>query len=363
MQTSGSTKFWLTFILIIVAAFLGGILGNWVFIYFLDKYYGIPGGNYLAAPTSSEVIIRDAKKTITEQDNRIMQAINGIDASIVKIFKKASAVNGSYTSQSAVTSGLVVTSDGWLIVPGRLTVSKSGGYEEYEAVSLDRKRFGIEKAHFDPVLGVSFVHLKQAQNLIVHNFIFKRELSVGQTVVGLAQDGSLEIGRLSRNQPQPRLSDATPREIILSGFSGKSIYFFDASGQVIGFNQGKMYLATDTVERSLEKLLTDNKITYPRLGVRYIRLTDIYAKPTDTGALLMALDKNNPAVVPGSPADKAGLKAGDVITAVDDVVINEFNDVSSLIQDYNPGESVTLTIRRGNEIKNISVKLDEALNK
>jgi len=68
MKIAESYKFWFILIGILFAAFFGGILGNWVFIYLLDKYYGIPGGNYLAAPTSSSVIVRDAKKVIVRTE-------------------------------------------------------------------------------------------------------------------------------------------------------------------------------------------------------------------------------------------------------------------------------------------------------
>jgi hypothetical protein len=358
MKLSQSGKFWAIFVLIIVAAFIGGILGNWVFIYLLDKYYGIPGGNYLAAPTSSPIIFRDAK-TIAEQDNRITQTIAAIDSSLVKIFKKTSATNGVYEPQDATTTGFVMTSDGWLIAPVKLNPAKNGSFEEYEAITNDRKRFVIEKAFFDPAMGISFIRLSHAQNLSVRNFIFKRELSTGQTLLSSGVDASIEIARLSRPSSVFPLSDSAPITLTVSGFSPRPAYFFDAAGQMIGLNQGKMILAMDSIENVLEKILTDSRIIHPRLGVRYINLSESFAHGTDTGALLTAVDKNNPAIIAGSPAEKIGLRAGDIIAAIDDVTLNDFNDLNVLVHEYHPGDTIILTVRRGQETKKLSVTLDE----
>ncbi len=70
-----------------------------------------------------------------------------------------------------------------------------------------------------------------------------------------------------------------------------------------------------------------------------------------TGALVVA-------VTTGSPADEAGLQAGDVITAVDDEPVDAENDLADRIAAYRPGDTVSLTVERpGEEPRQVTVEL------
>ncbi len=352
MKFTEASKFWFVLIGIVVAGFIGGILGNWVFIYLLDKYYGIPGGNYLAAPTSSSVIIRDAKKVIVEQDNRIAAAVASADRGFVRIFKRSDS--GVYQLKEAVATAAVMTSDGWIVTPSRL----NNALNEYEAVSADRRRFSLEKVETDSVTGLSFVRLARAQNLPVSGFISSAQLSVGQTLISVAPDASIEVGRLSRTIPSVRASEGRPLVLSVTDFSTRSAYFFDAAGQMAGVSDGSSMLAMDSIQSILENLLTDGQIRRTRLGVNYLNLSQALASGNDSGILLTALDKDNPAIIPGTPAERAGLKAGDIITAIDQTTLNEFSSFPSLLQEYRPGDTIALTVKRGQEVKTISVQLD-----
>src|SRR5581483_12144889 len=60
-------------------------------------------------------------------------------------------------------------------------------------------------------------------------------------------------------------------------------------------------------------------------------------------------------VVSGSPADKAGLKAGDVITAVGTTDITTADDLTAAVNAYKPNDQVTMTVNRGGSSKSLSV--------
>lgn len=361
MKLTDSIKFWLVFLFVIVAAFLGGILGNWTFIYLLDKYYGIPDGSYLASTGTSSVIVRDIKKTIVEQDNKIAQAVSVADKSLLKIFKKQT--NAVYQPKDAVATAAVMTSDGWLMMANSLTPSKNGGWEDYEVVSPDRKIYAIEKIKTDPISKISFVHLVDAKNLLVNNLIPSQNLSIGQTVVAVGFDRAVEISRLSRDATVAYSSDILFTKLVLSDFSGRNAYLFDANGQLVGVSYNNEVLSMNGVAKTLEKLLTQDKITYPRLGIHYLDLSKVLDRETKIGALISTIDKDKLGIMPNSPAEKSGLKLGDVITALDDTPINEFNNLTLLMQDYSPSDTVVLTIKRAKEVMKISVTLDEVVVK
>lgn len=352
MKLTDSAKFWLVFLFVLIAAFLGGILGNWVFIYLLDKYYNIPGGNYLASPTANSVIVRDTKKTIVEQDSLISQSISLADRGVVKIFKKQA--NGIYQPKDALATAVVMTSDGWLMTLNSIAASKVSNWGDYEVVTSDRKTFLIESIKTDVVSKVSFIHLVGAKNLLVNGFVSSQDLSVGQTLIADGFDGSIEVGRLSRDVSTTYSSDVLFTKLVVSDFSGHNAYLFDARGQMAGAIYNGQVLAINGIEKSLEKLLTAGKIVYSHFGINYLDLSKVLDSQGRAGALITAVEKN-------SPAEKSGLKIGDIITTLDGTTINEFNNLTLLMQDYSPNDTIALTIRRDKETKNISVKLDELM--
>lgn len=354
MKLTDSAKFWLVFLFVLFAALLGGILGNWAFIYLLDKYYGVPSGNYLSSSTPSAVIVRDNKKTIVEQDSRIAQAVALADRGLVKIFKKQA--NGIYQPKDALATAVVMTSDGWLMTLNDITPAKAGSYSEYEVVTSDRKIFSIESIKTDVISKVSYIHLTEAKNLLVSNLVSSQELSVGQTLIAIDFDGSVEIGRLSRDASTTFSSDVLFTKLVVSDFSGHNAYLFDANGQMVGAIYNGQVLAMNGIGKTLEKLLTEGKIVYSRLGVNYLDFSRVFDREGRTGALVVSLVKD-------SPAEKGGLKVNDVITTLDGTAINEFNNFTLLMQDYSPNDTVALTIRRAKETKNISIKLDELIVK
>jgi len=75
------------------------------------------------------------------------------------------------------------------------------------------------------------------------------------------------------------------------------------------------------------------------------------------GAELRASDLV-PAIIKNSPADKAGLKAGDIITRINSQEINADNDLAVILSSYSPGDSIILDyLRQGNNLQ-VEIILD-----
>jgi 2-alkenal reductase len=156
----------------------------------------------------------------------------------------------------------------------------------------------------------------------------------------------------------------------------------DAHGRVIGINQqiksssggGEgvgFAVPIDVIKRSLDALRKSGEARYAFLGVGsvalYPQLVDRFDLPVDKGAWIQD-------VTPGGPADKAGLRGGrgrtrfqiqdfadggDVITAIEGRPIEDANDLSSVVSQFDPGETVTVQVHRGGETKDVKVRLGE----
>lgn len=157
---------------------------------------------------------------------------------------------------------------------------------------------------------------------------------------------------------------------ISSGNSGGPL--LNMKGEVVGVNtavsqEGEnigFALPVDQVRLIVESVQKYGKIVRPFLGVRYLILNEEIAKKNDMdiseGALIIRGDgRDELAVVPGSPADKAGLRENDIILSIDGRPIKEGQSLQALISRYQPGDVVTLEIYRAGNRMDVQVTLED----
>jgi S1-C subfamily serine protease len=155
-----------------------------------------------------------------------------------------------------------------------------------------------------------------------------------------------------------------------------------ADGKVIGINQqiktnsggGEgvgFAVPVDVIKRSLGALRETGNAQYAFLGVSsvplYPQLVERFDLPVDKGAWVQEVQS-------GTPADRAGIRGGrgntrfqiqsyaqggDIITKVEGKVIEDANDLSAVVAQFQPGQEVTVEVHRGGETKDIKVKLGE----
>lgn len=107
-------------------------------------------------------------------------------------------------------------------------------------------------------------------------------------------------------------------------------------------------------------MLANGKISRAFLGVSYIPVTPETAKQYNlsvkSGAYVYS-GSGKTAVASGSPAEKAGIKDKDVITKVNDIEIGSDGALSTLLGEYAPGDTVTLTLLRDGKEQTVKVTL------
>ncbi len=132
----------------------------------------------------------------------------------------------------------------------------------------------------------------------------------------------------------------------------------DQSGSSVGFA-----IPVNDAKPVIKSVREIGRIVRPRLGVRYIMLTPAIAEQYKlakiSGAWISVSDIGTPSVLAGSPGEKAGLRAGDIIMEINGIKLQEKNTLLSVIQKYKPGDKIGLRVFRDGKIKILIAVLDE----
>ncbi len=213
----------------------------------------------------------------------------------------------------------------------------------------------------EPVLGQSVVAIGNALGE------FRNTVSVG-VVSGLGR--SIIAGGLLGGEAEQLDSIIQTDAAINEGNSGGPL--LDLQGNVVGMNtavagnaEGIAFaIPAGDLQSVLEGYGTYGRIVRPYLGVRYQQVTpsvkELHRLTVDEGVLAVAGEQaDEPAVVAGSPADKAGIKEGDVLLDIDGRKLTADVSLSSLIQRKLPGDKITVKILRDGQEKTLTVTLEE----
>jgi S1-C subfamily serine protease len=142
-------------------------------------------------------------------------------------------------------------------------------------------------------------------------------------------------------------------------------------GEVVGVNFAMAEAAENVgfaipinkAKKDIEQVEKTGKIVYPFLGIRYILLNEAIQQenklPVNYGAWITKGSGGQAAISPGSAAETAGLKEGDIILEFNGEKITADNTLSNLIMKYNPGDKVVLKISRAGQEKTIEATLGE----
>lgn len=146
----------------------------------------------------------------------------------------------------------------------------------------------------------------------------------------------------------------------------------NANGEVIGINTAVaggsaenigFAIPVNDIKGLIKSVLEKGKLERPYLGVRYVALdeetAEMYDLTQQDGAYIVPRgNRRQPSVLPGSPAEKAGLREGDIITKIAGKEINETSSLTSLISQHAVGEQVDLTVIRDGNEQTVTVTLE-----
>ncbi len=287
---------------------------------------------------------------------------------------------GTRREEVGAGTGFIVSSDG-LILTNRHVVADTAA--DYTVFLNDGTKLAAKVLARDPVQDLAVMKVEQS-NLPVLALGDSSGVEIGQSAIAIGNAlgefaNTVSVGVISGLKRTVVASgpEAGPESLqelmqtdaaINPGNSGGPL--LNLRGEVIAINtaiaQGAenigFAIPINKAKRDIESVKSFGRIVYPFIGVRYILITkDIAARQNlavDYGALIVA-DQNEPAVVPGGPADKAGLKANDIILEFNREKIEAPSTLAAIVGKYKVGDAVTLKVRRGADILELSLILEE----
>ena len=302
----------------------------------------------------------------------------------------ASEVSGSVVSiQAALSngtakgSGAIVSAKGYIVTNNHVI----SGAQQIQVTLSNGQMYTAQVVGTDTTTDLAVITLDNPpSDLKAVEFADSDKLAVGEDVMAignpLGYDDTATTGIVSALNRPVTVTDDSGSDIVTNavqidaainpGNSGGPT--FNAAGQVIGINSSIASTATSSdsagsigigfaipsnlVKRVANEIIKDGKVKHVALGVTITTGTVEADGVTRAGAKVTA-GTSGSAVVSGSPADKAGLKVGDVIVAYDGNAVSSTYSLLGYVRASALNDKVTLTIVRGGKTMDVEVTLDK----
>lgn len=376
-------------LILVLASLLSGFGGAW-----LEMRNG--HNNLVVGGTLS-----NQKKIVTTQSQLIGQIAKTVGPSVVSVNVNISNGSSSQSgfglfgfaqpeNEQAAGTGIIISSGGLIVtnrhvVPAGTTsvnVTLSDG-TELKNVSV------IGRTSDNDSLDIAFLKINDAKGhkLIPAAIGDSSTVQVGDDVVAIGNalgqfQNTVTSGIISGYGRSVQASDGSGSTssaenlddlfqtdaAINEGNSGGPLV--NLNGQVIGINTATagnaqnigFAIPINDVRGLIGQVLKTGKFARPYLGVQYIPLTaDVaneYKLSVQNGAFIApSSDPTSPSIISGSPAASAGLQTNDVITAVNGTNIDQTHSLTSLLDQHQPGDKITLSVLRGGKSLSLDVTL------
>lgn len=346
---------------VIVASLLAAIIGasSGAAVLFSSAF------NDKTVADNGETILNKVNINVEKEAENIVEAVaQKATPSVVGIRTTTSVMSffGGTQESSGDGSGVIYSSDGYIITNYHVISSALSGNNSKITVfldSADSNGYAANVVGYNISSDLAVIKI-DAKNLSAVEFANSDELKVGQYVITIGNPGGLEfmdsvtygvisgLNRVVSSDTDVKLiqTDAA----INPGNSGGAL--LNAKGQLVGINSSKIVseefegmgfaIPSNTVADICKNIIERENSPEPYIGIsiseRYTsQVLQYYGYPT--GAVVLS-------VASGSPAEKAGIQKGDIITEYDGKKITEYTILENEIINSKPDEKVKVKIYR-----------------
>lgn len=315
-------------------------------------------------------------------EGSIADIANRVSPSVVSIVTetRTSSYFGQSSTSSASGTGMIISSDGYILTNKHVIENAN----KVSVVLDDGTTYSnVAIVGSDPLNDAAILKISDAKDLTPVKLGDSKTLNVGQQVIAIGNalgqyqnsvtEGIISgVGRNitagdSSSSYYENLSDMIQTDAqINSGNSGGPLV--NAAGEVIGINTALSASGTSgnsisfaipisSVKGIIKSVIETGELQRAYIGVAYISLNPTIAKTYNLDVNYGAYLASSDSVISGGPAEKAGLKEGDIITKVDNIEIGKNGSLSTLIGEHAVGETVRLTVLRDSSEMTVDVTL------
>lgn len=361
---------------LVFCCFVASFLGAWLFV-----------SSGLVSLGSYDAITENREKLVLQEGEVVADVAKKVSPSVVSIVVASEArvdFFGSVPSEGAGT-GIVVSKDGYVltnshVIPQNVT--------DIQIVMADETvHSDVRVVGRDPFNDIAFLKINGVNDLTPATFGDSSKVEVGQKVVAIGN----ALGQYQTSVTSGIIS-AVGRPLVASAGDGsqaeslENLFQTDAAinpgnsggplvnlkGEVIGINTAVAASAEgigfaipiNDARGLLKNVMKTGRAERAYLGVRYVMITPTLATQeklsVKQGAYLKT--EEGSAIVAGSPAAKAGLKDGDIITVLNGTKLDRRNPLASTLSLYTVGDTVEITVLRDGKEQVLKATLEAYTN-
>src|SRR5690349_10078557 len=367
---------------IFAAAVLSAVLASGGTVVVLESTGAL---NRPAAAASSGQTSGTSHPVSVDDSSAVVNAAATVSPAVVQITASGTTSDafGGQIPERGVGSGVLYDQAGWILTNRHVVQTEDGAIASQLTVELkDGRDFTGTVYGVDTLTDLAIVKV-DATGLPSAPIGKSADIKVGQLAIAIGSPlgtytstvttGIISAtGRSIDTSATTHLTNLIQTDAAINpGNSGGPL--LDAAGQVIGINTAIATNSTgigfaipiDIARPIMEQALAGEQLARPYVGIRYIQIDLKVQKEknlsVDHGALIEpttdTTGNNQPAIAPGSPAEKAGLKAGDIVLAIEGITVDSEHPLDALLTSYAPGQTVKLTVLRDGRQMDVSVTL------
>jgi len=338
-----------------------------------------------AAASSGQTSGQSSHPVSVDDSSAVVNAAATVSPAVVQITASGTTSDafGGQIPERGVGSGVIYDQGGWILTNRHVVQTEDGAIASQLTVELkDGRDFTGTVYGVDTLTDLAIVKV-DATGLPAAPIGKSADIKVGQLAIAIGSPlgtytSTVTTGIISATGRSIDTSATTHLTNLIQTDAAinpgnSSGPLLDAAGQVIGINTAIATNSTgigfaipiDIARPIMEQALAGEQLARPYVGIRYIQIDLKVQKEknlsVDHGALIEpttdTTGNDQPAIAPGSPAEKAGLKAGDIVLSIEGITVDSEHPLDALLTSYAPGQSVKLTILRDGKQMDVNVTL------
>ena len=357
-----------TLVITVGVTAIGGAAAGGTAVYYAVKNYAPQ--QVAASPAASAAPQSSAPQVVRPVDvqTAVTDSVAKVSPAVVTV------INNLSSGQKASGSGVIISKEGYILTNNHVVE----GQRKLSVIFANGDKADAALVGADPFADVAVIKVSgtmPAFATLGNSDLLKQ----GESVIAIGSplgdfNNTVTVGVVSATHRTIESDNGYSMEDLIQtdaainhGNSGGPLV--NLAGQVVGLNtlvirgnssdqaQGLGFaVASNTVKAVSDQIIQQGFVARPYLGVNWQAITPALAKQYNLGSQNGILVTD---LASGGPAAKAGVKSGDVITAIGDITIEPSRPFINALLQYKPGQQITVTLVRQGKTMNVNVTLAE----